>query len=43
MIYLGNGNMEDAFYIAIPILNPHPVDHFDKDVQEWIDKTEKLI
>ena len=36
MIYLGNGNMEDAFYIAIPILKPHSVDHLDKDVQEKI-------
>lgn len=37
MICLGNNDtMRNVFYVAIPILKPHPADHIDKDIQEKI-------
>lgn len=37
MISLGNDDiMGNVFYVVIPILKPHPVDYFDKDVHEKI-------
>ena len=37
MISLGNDNtIGNVFYIAMPILKPHPVDRIDKDIQEKI-------
>ena len=37
MISLGNDDiMGNVFYVVIPILKPHPVDHLDKDVHEKI-------